>query len=320
VSRVDSSVSKRTRLTRGTTIGRIVFLLWVLTVTGVCTRVALTRTPGRQDVFPVYQNAGRCWLAGQDLYHHAKFDYRYSPTFAATLAPAAFLSPKLGSIAWRLLSIGIFLTALAWTSRVEIPDKFAREGRPFIFLFVLPLALGNLNDGQANLFVIGALLASIAAVTCDRWSFAAVALVAAATIKLYPLVFALLLVLVFPRKLGWRVALCLPVAAGLPFLFQRPDYVARQCHHWFQYLQTEDRSGRPPSEWYSDLRLLFRVWLVPLSTTGYLIIQIASGAALAGLAVWGRLHGWPRPNLLGWLLSLTCCWMTVLGPATESST
>jgi hypothetical protein len=74
---VDSSVSKGTRLTRGTTIGRIVFLLWVLTVTGVCTRVALTRTPGRQDVFPVYQNAGRCWLAGHDLYHHAKFDYRY---------------------------------------------------------------------------------------------------------------------------------------------------------------------------------------------------------------------------------------------------
>ena len=124
----------------------------------------------------------------------------------------------------------------------------------------------------------------------------------------------------FPRQLLWRFALCLIVAVALPFALQKFDYVTRQYNDWLLYLRTEDRSSRSLSEWYNDLRLLFRVWFVPLSTMTYVIIQLAAGAAIAVLAVVGKIRHWPMQRLIAWIFSLSCCWMTLLGPATESAT
>src|SRR5262249_4274211 len=39
-----------------------------------------------------------------------------------------------------------------------------------------------------------------------------------------------------------------------------------------------------------------------------------------GLCLVGRRQGWPQRQLLTALLTLACCWMTALGPATESAT
>src|SRR5262249_3527360 len=39
---------------------------------------------------------------------------------------------------------------------------------------------------------------------------------------------------------------------------------------------------------------------------------------LAGLCLAARLAAWPRPALLNLVLGLTCCWMTVFGPAVET--
>jgi hypothetical protein len=124
----------------------------------------------------------------------------------------------------------------------------------------------------------------------------------------------------FPRQLLWRFALCLVVAGALPFALQKINYVGRQYSDWFHYLRSEDRSSRPLSEWYSDLRLLFRVWFGPLSTTTYIVIQFAAGIAIAAAAVVGNLRHWPIPRLVAWIFSLSCCWMTLFGPATESAT
>ena len=286
----------------------------------VCGRVAFNKTVTRQDLFPVYQNAGQSWLIGHDLYHEAKFDYRYSPLFAAAITPISILPLKIGSILWRLISIGIFLGSFYWASRQGIPNKFASAEIPLLFLLLLPLALGNLNNGQANLLVIGVLLASIAAIVQQRWMLAAVCLALSVTIKVYPLVVCLLLVLIYPRQLSWRFALCITLAIVLPFAMQRTDYVMRQYSDWFAYLRTEDRTSRSISEWYSDLRLLLRLWSVALSPRVYLLIQILAGALIAVFAVMGRLQSWPAPRLLAWVLSVSGCWMLLLGPATESST
>jgi Glycosyltransferase family 87 len=293
--------------------------IWIIATVAVCGRVALTKS-SRQDLFPVYQNAGQAWLNGQDLYRNSKLNYRYSPLFAAAMTSMARLPLKLASISWRLLSVLCFLAALGWVCRVGVPDKFALEKSPLIFLLILPLSLGNLNNGQANLLVLATLLAALAAVMRDWWMAAAIVLTVAVTIKLYPLVIALLLVVMFPRKLLWRFALCLIVAVALPFVLQKIDYVTRQYNDWFLYLRTEDRSSRSLSEAYNDLRLLFRVWFFPLSKTTYVIIQLAAGAAIALLAVVGKIRHWPRQRLIAWIFSLSCCWMTLLGPATESAT
>jgi len=297
----------------------MVIAVWGIAIIAVCGRVALTKS-SRQDLFPVYQNAGKAWLNGQDLYRNSEFDYRYSPLFAAAMAPMARLPAKLASISWRLLSVFCFLAALSWTCRAGVPDKFASEKSPLIFLLILPLSLGNLNNGQANLLVLGALLAAVAAVIRSWWMSAAIVLTIAATIKIYPLAIALLLGVMFPRQLLWRFALCLIVAVALPFALQRIDYVSHQYNDWLLYLRSEDRTSRSLSEWYSDLRLLFRVWFVPLSTTTYVVIQLAAGAAIGVVAVVGKIRHWPIQSLIAWIFSLSCCWMTLFGPATESAT
>jgi Glycosyltransferase family 87 len=316
---VNSAPDETTR-TRRFVPARLVAIVWALAIVAVCGRIALNKSPTRQDLFPVYQNAGHSWLAGQDLYRDAKFDYRYSPLFAATVVPISILPLKIGSILWRLIGISVFLGSFYWTSRQGIPDKLVSKETASLFLLLLPLALGNLNNGQANLLVIGVLLASVAAIVRQRWMLAAVCLAVAATIKVYPLALCLLFVLMYPRQLFWRFALCITLAAALPFAMQRTDYVTRQYSDWFHYLQAEDRTSRSISEWYSDLRLILRLWFLALSPRLYLLIQIATGAMIAVLAVVGRLRSWPAQRLLAWTLSLGCCWMLLLGPATESST
>src|SRR5207237_8235356 len=103
----------------------MVIAVWGIAIIAVCGRVALTKS-SRQDLFPVYQNAGKAWLNGQDLYRNSEFDYRYSPLFAAAMAPMARLPAKLASISWRLLSVFCFLAVLSWTCRAG----FRTSSRP----------------------------------------------------------------------------------------------------------------------------------------------------------------------------------------------
>src|SRR5205807_1777725 len=72
--------------------------------------------------------------------------------------------------------------------------------------------------------------------------------------------------------------------------------------------------------WMIDLRLLLRVWVAQLPHGVYPLIEVATGAAVAGLCLAARLRAWPRAELLTLLTGLGCCWMTVFGPATESCT
>ncbi|HWG45609.1 MAG TPA: hypothetical protein VN688_22790, partial [Gemmataceae bacterium] len=57
-----------------------------------------------------------------------------------------------------------------------------------------------------------------------------------------------------------------------------------------------------------------------LTPRGYMGIQLLSAAGCAILCVAARLRGWPRREVLGAILMLGTCWMTLCGPATESCT
>lgn len=294
--------------------------LWLLAIIAISSRVALTRSRTRHDVYPVYHEAGQSWLDGRDLYRNTQFDYRYSPFFAAALAPVSILPLKVASILWRLIGVSVLLGAFCRASRLGIPNSCTAAEIALMFLLLLPLTLGNLNNGQANLLVLGLLILSIVATKRESWMLAASAVTLAGTIKIYPLAFCLPLVLMHPRRLLWRFALCSAVAIALPFALQRADYVRQQYADWLEYLRTENRSGRPISEHYSDLRLLLQVWSVPVSASAFVVLQIVSGALIACGAWIGRLFDWRQQALLGWILSLFCCWMVLFGPATESST
>jgi hypothetical protein len=185
---------------------------------------------------------------------------------------------------------------------------------------VLPLSIGNLNNGQSNLLVLGLLLAAVAGAAQQRWNLAAACVTLVCLFKVYPIAIGLLLALVYPRQLVGR--LLVAVAAGLtvPFLLQEPQYVSGQYSAWLHHLRSNDRQNLPIELVYRDVRLLWHAWGMPLSATAYAASQFMVGAGIAALCLAHRCARREERQHLMSLLGLGCCWMTLFGPATESCT
>src|SRR5262249_50293027 len=96
--------------------------------------------------------------------------------------------------------------------------------------------------------------------------------------------------------------------------------VMDQYFNWVHHLSTYDRAAMPLRLQYSDLRLLCRVWLWPIGPSTYLAAQLIGAAGCAALCVAARTCSWPDRQQLALVLRLGCCWMLLLGPATESCT
>jgi hypothetical protein len=106
----------------------------------------------------------------------------------------------------------------------------------------------------------------------------------------------------------------------LPFGFAERHYVLTQYSGWLRHLLADDRQILPVELWYRDFRLLCHVAGLPLSRGGYLVIELFAAGAIASLCFIGWFKSWTEKRLLLILFVLSCCWMTVLGPATESCT
>src|SRR5262249_12014393 len=145
---------------------RIALAVWLVVLLGICSRLLVSsRSPG---VYPIFAGAARHWLAGEDLYRPGGEPYRYSPLVAICFVPFSVLPDPWGGILWRLLNAGVFLGGLAWWCRVVLPVPITPTRRAILFLLVVPLALGSLNNGQSNALVLGLLLASGAAGAARR--------------------------------------------------------------------------------------------------------------------------------------------------------
>jgi hypothetical protein len=282
------------------------------------------------SLYPIFSLAAEHWRAGTGLYVVTEYDFfRYSPVVAATFVPFSYLPWAAGDIAWRVFSLVVFLGGLSWwTSRSESsrPDSKPAtsiwahgRARAVLFFLVLLLSLGNVNNGQSNMLVIGLLLMGVTAAMSERWNLAAACVAAATLFKIYPIVIGLLIVTVYPRRFAARLALFLGLGLLLPFLMQRPEYVAGQYAAWVEHLRHDTRTGLDAQLWYRDVRIIFHTLLTPLSERWYQFLQASAGLASAGLCLAARRRLSP-PRLLNLILGLGCCWMMVLGPATESST
>jgi hypothetical protein len=213
-----------------------------------------------------------------------------------------------------------FTGGLFYCCRAGLPRSLNACETSAVFLLCLPLAIGSLNNAQSNPLVLGLLLIAAAAVVKRRWAISTIAVTLATCFKLYPIAFGLLLLLIYPRRIGWRLLVCLTAAAVLPFILQHADYVMDQYSIWVRYLSTEDRQRGPITDWYRDFRALWRIYVLPMRQTTYLIIELVSAALIALTVLIARVRKMPVHFLVAFTLSLACCWMTVLGPATESPT
>jgi len=284
--------------------------------------VGILASADRKTNFTRYALAGQKWLAGADLYSTTpNKGFVYSPVSAVFYMLASFLPGAWGKVFWCLISAALLLYGLYALLRngpfTQIPARFWGV----VFLLILPLSLGNLDSAQANAFVIGLIMITVAAFSAGWWMVAAFALGIAVYWKIYPLAVGLLLILLEPKKFTWRLLLALVVLGCLPFLAQKPSYVVDQYHDWITTRTGDNRleyalNIAPLDLWF----VLVRVGHLPLNQTVYHLMQLAGGGLVAVYCLYGRIKQWPKERLLGGLFTFVCLWMVLLGPATENHT
>lgn len=297
-------------------------VVWTALLLFVSVRVFLA--PGSRTVYPIFSASGRLWWTGGELYEpHRPTDvqdgYRYGPTCAILFTPFAIFPDAVGGVLWRLLNAATLLGALAWFARSLLSLPITSKQFAWLALLVIPLSVQSINNGQANIVVVACLVAAMACANEERWNLAAALMALAFVFKLYPLALGLILMLLYPRQLAWRIPAACALGMLLPVFCQDPGYVADQYEKWFTLLRSEDRSDINVKHMYRDLWLLIHNYGIPINRTMYVLMQVFSGAFVAWLCWHRQRSGWPRAALLTSTLALATAWMMLLGPATESS-
>lgn len=299
---------------------------WLIMLAIICARVGVN--PHKQSVYTAdYQTAGWHWLHAQEVYSTHRH-FLYSPLAAAAFVPLALLPLVLGNIVWRLLCAAAVAGVTAAWLRAGLSRLDAAQAQPassltasITFLLLLPLAVGNINLGQMNLVVLVLAAASVLAVRERHWNTAALLLAAAGYMKIYPLSIGLLLALLYPRKLAWRLALAALLLFGLSLIVQSPGYAWYEYRSWFAHLGVDDRLDVDLFASWRDFGFLLRACGLPVSDNAVRAIEVAAGGILA-LFLWvgQQRWQWSEDRLLGAVFFLGCSWMVLFGPATESAT
>jgi hypothetical protein len=290
---------------------RIVVGLWTIVLVIICIRVALSYR--QHNAFLDYVGAGRKWIESQALYSTTR-GFVYSPLIAAFFALFAWLPEPMDAIIWRLLSVAIFAGAICWWLTMRLHNHIPKKSSWLVFLLLLPFTVGNFNNGQVNPLLIGLLMFAVLAAYSKQWTISAICLGLAAYLKIYPLAIGLLLALIYPRQLAWRLAVTLILLGALTFLLQQPAYVLEQYQRWFSSRTADKR------ETTRNLGVVLTALHIGPGPNVFTVIQVLAGAGLAALCLFGRIRKWAEKRLLVGLFTFGSCWMLLFGPATETAT
>lgn len=299
---------------------RLAATLWVALLVGVGVRIVMQK-PGAQSVVPIYRTAGERWVAGEDVYawHPGLDAYRNPPVVAAAFAGLNILPGKTQELVWRGLSAVVFLLGLRAFIRHALPP-LTRPQAGVLAAAAVPMVLLSLNNGQVNVILAGAVLFGAAAADHGRWWPAAGWLGLAAWLKVYPVAAGLVLCVLFPRRLGWRLAVVLAAGFAAPFLTQDPGYVLAEYRSFLTYVRQEDRTYSFLSQVPRDWTMVPRIWLdvIPAPAVSR-AVSVAAGAVVAGLTLLAARRVGPA-GALPTATSLSLVWMCLFGPATENPT
>jgi len=304
------------------TIAVVAIVAWITALLAVSGRVLVT--PQRNSVYTIYAAAAQRWLAGESLgtigTGHGD-PYRYGPSFIPIILPFAVLPDCLGGVLWRIGCAGLLLIACGWFFRaVQRKYSVDRGAISWFWLVLLPLSLGNINNGQANVLLAALIAATAAAVLDERWNVAALCAALCCVIKLYPLVLAAMLVVLFTRRFTGRFLLATAGLLLLPYAMQSSAYVTQQYIDWMHSLTLPDcRRDALVIHARRDLRLVLR--LIDPGLAGNLCNALSAGlAALVACLCLAYRSQRNRGDHISRLLFLGVCWMLLCGPATESAT
>jgi hypothetical protein len=249
----------------------------VWTVPLVVISIGVLRRPGR-SLDPLYRGALDAFARGETMYiGHEGFNYL--PTFVPLYMPFKALPMPVGEILWRWLAALCMAHALWQLMRVQVRPASAR-GFLLLSLASLPVALGALQMGQANIWIAASLFQAAAALSRDRWWMAALWLSLGFVVKPIMLAPIGLAVLRSPRM--WiPMATLLAAAIALPFALASPAYV------WSQYADSwrnlTDSCAQVTTHRFADINGLLRTLGTELSGSWSMAARAAFGVALAAL-------------------------------------
>ncbi|MBI5818768.1 MAG: DUF2029 domain-containing protein [Verrucomicrobia bacterium] len=267
--------------------------------------------PSRRSVVPVYHQAVENWWAQQSLY--AGWSYHYLPQFAVLFMPFHLLPSPVGDLLWRFFSAGLLVSGIWRLSRQQFGSEAARAFL-LITLLAMPLTLGALRNGQANVLLAALTLQAVACLSPRQWWAAAVFMVLAVAVKLIGIVLILLAVSVY-SPLRWRLAFAFAAVAALPFLFGSSSYVISQHREAFEHFGA---CAAVTGHWYADLGGMVRTFGGELNAGFSKWMRVLAGGALLGVW-WLGARRLAEPARAMWLHGLATSYLMLFNPMTETN-
>ena len=269
-------------------------------------------SPEHRSVVPVYRNAVDHWWARQSLYK-PDFSYHYLPQFTVLFMPFNVWPFPYGSLLWRLVSLGLLVGGL-WRLARQVFGGDAARAFLWSTLLVMPLSLGALRNGQANVIFAAFMLHAVACLTPRRWWAATIFLLLALTVKQLAVVLIVFAAVIY-RPLRWRVALGVVALAGLPFLFGSPAYVISQYRDFMEHMSV---CAAVIEHRFADLNGIIRTFDMELHTHVSKFIRALAGVAILGVW-WAGARRLADPLRALWLYALVAAYLMLFNPMTEAN-
>jgi alpha-1,2-mannosyltransferase len=265
------------------------------------------------SAFKTYAHAVEQWWAGIDPYGAGGHGFLYLPSSIVLFTPFASMGPKLGGVAWCLLSAGLYGSGLMRLARLVSPA----QGLPVLaiaLLATLPSLNRNLSDGQAQVIMTGLLLNAASDLIVQRnWRCAALLSLAFAikpiAVPMVGLVFVLFSELRVPLLIGLCAVLLLPLI--------HPDsgFALAEYGNFIEKILVAGQVSAAAWPWLADISTLLAALGIPIGQTGQLAIR-AVGAGLA-LYLGYRARNLSRVENICAVLALSLIYLTLLNPRTE---
>ena len=284
--------------------------IWIVPLLVIAGMVVVT-APQHRTVINVYHKAVEDWWAQQNLY--AVWSYHYLPQFTVLFMPFHLLPWPFGDLLWRFVSVGLLVSGLWRLARQQFGGEAARA---FLWstLLVMPLSLGALRNGQANVAFAAFTLQAVACLAPRQWWAAAVFMVLAVAVKQLGLVLIGLAVVVY-APLRWRIALALAALAGLPFLFGSPAYVCSQYREVLEHFRV---CAAVTGHRFADLSGIIRTFGMELHGSVSKLLRVLAGGAVLGVW-WLGARRWADPLRAMWLHALAASYLMLFNPMTEAN-
>jgi hypothetical protein len=287
-------------------------IIWILVGIAVCGKVLVS--PERHSLWPVFRHGALGWWRGGENIYLDPLHFRYSPVFAALLAPFVALPWLLGNLLFDLGGLALLFYSIRRLARGVFPEAVLSRNEPAVLVLSVIGVLRCVWSSQAHTWSAALIFLAAVALVEARWWASAFMLALAVHLKLAPIALAGIVAINWPRAMGWRLPAALGSWALVPLVRGGLERSAEMYREWFERLQ--DYSNRRwPS--FRDVLHLFEIAGISTPPTTYRVLQACAGL---GVLLWTwrlRRRGGDIRWVVSGIFALTIVYMLLFGPTVE---